>query len=96
MTQEERDISFPYMVKEEDVSDIDVRGGASLLNPVYCIGCELGGDKEMNLSQALDHVLHIHKVRKHRIYKPGVEKLQRNEERYREHMKRMNQERENA
>jgi len=74
---EERDISQSYMEKEEGVSDITVRGGRDLTFPFYCLGCQLGGDKALNLSQMLDHVVLVHQEREDRVLESGVTRLRR-------------------
>ena len=88
---EERDISFVYMIKDMEESEIDVRGGSSITDPVYCLKCPIDGkDWEMNLSQARDHVINIHKPRKHKVFRPGVERLKVNADRFKNHMAKKN------
>lgn len=83
---EEKDLSYVYMQKGYNGSQMNIFAGRNLTDPVYCLHCEmkrpLDPDFPMNLMQAMDHVLDVHIVAGHGYDPGGWQRLERNAARY--------------
>lgn len=82
----DRDTSQVYMVKDGSC-DIEIKGGESLLDPVYCLACpQTKDDQQFNMVQAAEHVEYVHQQNGHQVFVHGLRRLKGNGGAYKEYV----------